>query len=87
VIVINLYLVEFGCVKINRDDAFLIRFGENIKALRQKHNFSQAALANLANIPTNQIGRIERGEVNTTINTILAIAEALKIAPKELFDC
>ena len=73
-------------MKINRDDAFLKRFGDNIKYLRQKHNLSQLALANIADIPTNQVGRIERGEVNTTISTILALAEAFEIAPKELFD-
>lgn len=73
-------------MKINRDDAFLKRFGDNIKELRQKHNLSQTALANIADIPTNQVGRIERGEVNTTISTILALAKAFGTSPKELFD-
>lgn len=82
----NIYLVEFGWVKINRDDAFLKKFGENIRVLRVKHNLSQVALSNIADIPTNQIGRIERGEVNTTISTILALADAFGVSPKELFD-
>jgi hypothetical protein len=43
-------------------------------------------LANDANIPINQIGRIERGEISTSLNTIYKIANALEIDIKELFN-
>ena len=69
-----------------RDKKFINAFGEHIKELRIKKRLSQEDLANDADIPINQIGRIERGEVNTTISTINAIAKALGIPPKELFD-
>ena len=42
-------------------------------------------LANDANIPINQIGRIERAEISTTLVTIYKIAKALEINPKDLF--
>jgi hypothetical protein len=43
-------------------------------------------LANDANIPINQVGRIERAEIYTSINTIYKLAYALNIPVKELFD-
>ena len=47
---------------------------------------SQEILAYSADIPISQVGRIERGEINTTISTIKVIANALNIPLKELFD-
>lgn len=40
----------------------------------------------MSDIPISQIGRIERGEINTTISTVNAIAKALNIETKNLFD-
>ena len=47
---------------------------------------SQSQLANTAEIPINQIGRIERGEINTTLVTVKAIGDALGISVIELFQ-
>lgn len=49
-------------------------------------NMSQEDLAYTADIPVNQIGRIERGEINTTISTLKVIADALKVKLTELVD-
>lgn len=43
-------------------------------------------LANDANIPINQIGRIERAEISTSLTTIYKIANALEIPVSTLFD-
>jgi len=43
------------------------------------------ALANLAEIELSQIFRIETGKINPKLTTILTIAKALGINPKELF--
>ncbi len=47
---------------------------------------SQEDLANEADIPLSQIGRIERGETNPTVSTLFVIAQALKISLPELVD-
>ncbi len=47
---------------------------------------SQEALAFTSDIPISQVGRIERGEINTTISSVKAIAHALDISIKDLFD-
>ncbi len=67
------------------DEALLKAFGKNLRKLREERGLSQEALANDADIPINQVGRIERGEINTTISTANAIAKALKIELSELF--
>lgn len=59
--------------------------GEKIKRRRKELDLSQAILSYDANIPRNQVGRIERGEINTSIVTLLKICKALKIEIKDLF--
>ena len=60
--------------------------GKRIKELRLAKGFSQEDLANEADIPLSQVGRIERGETNPTISTLFVIAIALKIDLKTLVD-
>ena len=60
-------------------------FGERVRQLRLKKDMSQEDLANTADIPINQVGRIERGEINTTLVTIKALADALDKNIVELF--
>ncbi|RKT01566.1 helix-turn-helix domain-containing protein [Chryseobacterium defluvii] len=69
-----------------RNPDFIRAFGDNLKKLRAEKKISQEELANSSDIPISQIGRIERGEVNTTISTIYVISKALEIDIKELFD-
>jgi len=47
---------------------------------------SQEQLAFKSNISVNQIGRIERGEISTTISTVYLLSEILEVELKELFD-
>ena len=40
----------------------------------------------ICDLPKTTIGRVERAEMNTTINTLVKIANALEIEPKELLN-
>jgi transcriptional regulator with XRE-family HTH domain len=62
------------------------RFGNNLRRLRTEKGLTQEQLANDADIPINQVGRIERGEINTTIGTAALIASVLKIKLDDLFE-
>lgn len=64
---------------IIRNEKFVKAFGKNLRKIRIGKNISQEDLANHADIPINQVGRIERGEINTTIVTVKALADALKV--------
>ena len=46
---------------------------------------SQQKLANEIGIEFSQVGRIERGVINTSISTVYALAKGLGISPHELF--
>jgi transcriptional regulator with XRE-family HTH domain len=61
-------------------------FGKNLKRLRIARKLSREALASEANIEPMQVYRIETAKVNTTISTMLALATALNVPPKKLFD-
>ena len=47
---------------------------------------SQEELANEADVPLSQIGRIERGETNPTISTLYVIAQALQLTLKDIVE-
>jgi len=68
------------------EETFIANLGVHIRQLREKKGLSQQDLANDCDIPKTQIGRIERAEINTTIKTLVKIANALNIEPKELLD-
>lgn len=76
---------EFRCVTKIRDNDYIKVFGNRVRELRIFKKISQEDLAYEADIPINQIGRIERGEINTTLSTINVIAKALKVETFELF--
>jgi DNA-binding XRE family transcriptional regulator len=72
-------------VKYYKDEQFVKAFGEKIRKIRVERGMSQEYLADEIGIPTNQIGRIERGEVNTSISTAKALASVLHAPIEELF--
>ncbi|RWX00882.1 helix-turn-helix domain-containing protein [Flavobacterium cerinum] len=68
------------------EDKFLISLGQKVKEFRESKNFSQEDLANDCNIPKSQIGRIERAEINTTMRTLIKIAQALGVKVRDLIE-
>ena len=69
-----------------RNEKKLKALGRRIKLLRKNQHISQAQLAFEASIPRVQIGRIERAQINPTASTLFAIADALNVSVKDLFD-
>lgn len=61
-----------------------IRFGENLRKVRKQKGISQDKLALLADIDRSYVGRIERGEVNVTLEKVYQLAEILECDPIEL---
>ncbi|MFH6971828.1 helix-turn-helix domain-containing protein [Flavobacterium petrolei] len=65
---------------------FLVNLGVHIRQIREVKKISQQNLADLCDLPKTTIGRIERAEMNTTIKTLIKIANAFEIEPKELLN-
>ena len=72
---------------VDNEEILLVKsVGEKIRQRRTELNLSQESLSFDADIPRNQVGRIERAEINTSINTIFKLANALHVSVKDLFD-
>lgn len=61
-----------------------IQFGQLVRKYRKERNMSQEQLALLCNMDRSYLGRIERGEVNPTLEKIYELASSLKISVYEL---
>ncbi len=60
------------------------KFGMLVREFRVQRGISQENLAFLCNLDRSYMGRIERGEVNPTLERIYEIADALNIPPNQL---
>lgn len=57
---------------------FLALIGKNIRKIRKEKKISQEELSFRANLYLSYIGKLERGEVNVSIETLEKIASALE---------
>ncbi|MFK4057969.1 helix-turn-helix domain-containing protein [Brevundimonas sp. NPDC046655] len=63
-----------------------ICLGQNIRRYRADKTWSQQTLAGEANLSLRFLAGIERGEENPSLETIVAIAEALDVGPARLLE-
>lgn len=73
-----------NCLVDNRE--FIKSIGQKVLSIRQNRKMSQLDLAVISGLERTQIGRVERGEVNPTVETLKIIADALEINIKDFFD-
>ena len=59
-------------------------FGHNLRAIRQSRGFTQERLAYVSGIDRSYVGKIERGQVNLTIDKLYLLAATLGCSPKDL---
>jgi transcriptional regulator with XRE-family HTH domain len=63
-----------------------IRFGENLRKLRESKKLSLLKLSYNCSIDESKISKIEHGKHNVTLSTILELAKGLEVNPKKLLD-
>jgi transcriptional regulator with XRE-family HTH domain len=63
-----------------------IAFGRNVRMARQRRQFSQQQLGELAGISTQYVSRIERGWQSASLEVIVKLSRALKVPPGKLFQ-
>ncbi|MGR5539528.1 helix-turn-helix domain-containing protein [Vibrio campbellii] len=61
-----------------------IKFGANLRAMRKDKGLSQDRLAIAADIDRSYVGRIERGEVNITLEKAYQLASILGCDVRDL---
>lgn len=69
-----------------KDEKFLIKFGANLKKLRNEKGISQEEMANELGFGQPHIANIENGRVNTSISHAAAFARILKVPVSFLFE-
>ena len=69
-----------------RQDPALIALGVAIREVRQSKDISQEKLALLAEVDRSYVGRVERGDNNVAILTLLKLAFALDISLEKLMQ-
>ncbi len=69
---------------MDRQDDALRRLGRRLSDLREQQSLSIAELASLTALAPNDISRIETGDLDPPITTIVALASALGTTPGRL---
>lgn len=64
----------------------LKKIGLNFRVERTKRSLSQEKFAEIANVHTNYIGKVERGEQNLTIRKIVDLANSLDIPVTKILN-
>ncbi|RDC58813.1 helix-turn-helix domain-containing protein [Adhaeribacter pallidiroseus] len=64
--------------------AYLRAFGQHLKQLRETRQLTQANVAFEAGLSVSQVQRIEYGQHNFTVLTLVALARALEIPVAQL---
>lgn len=78
---------EFYLMENDNQDKELIKLGATIRKLREETtSFSQEKLGLEVDLSENQIRRIEKGQTNPTVKSLLKIAWVLKVNIKDLFE-
>lgn len=62
-------------------------FGATVRAFREQRRITQEVLADLAELHTNYVSSVERGERNISLNNITKLAFALQVPVSELMSC
>ena len=72
--------------KRRMDEEGLKLLGLRIREVRKQKNMSQEDLADISGLALSQVGRMERGDINSTMSSVFSICRALDIEVAEVFD-
>jgi DNA-binding XRE family transcriptional regulator len=64
----------------------LLELGEKVRGFRHDRGMTQEALAGSLNLSVAYVSLIERGGRNPPYTTVVAIARALGVSPRDIFE-
>ena len=64
----------------------LIKLGAKIKEIRQAQNLTQSTLSDLAEIDIRTIQRLEKGDMNLSLNIFIAVIKSLNVDATEIIN-
>lgn len=69
-----------------RDEQRLKKFGQHLRALREKKGLSIRELSNRCDVDYGKISKIENNKANLTLTTLFELAEGLEVHPSALLE-
>ncbi len=70
----------------NGNETDFKNFGKQVKKFRKMKELTQEALAFDCEVSKRTIQRIEKGEINITMNIMFLLAKALEVKTSDLFE-
>jgi transcriptional regulator with XRE-family HTH domain len=67
-------------------EKILLKFAKHLTSLREKAGISIRELAIRSDLEYSQVQRIEKGKVNFSYSTLIALADGLETTPSKLLD-
>ncbi len=80
----NLPVKRAGIMEKEAGNQYLIAFGQHIASIRKSKNLSLRELAQLCDLDHSDIAKIEKGQKNCQLLTLVELATGLGVEPKEL---
>lgn len=74
------------CVIMNHKERYLSAFASHLTKLRTEKNYSIRELASRSNLEYSQVQRIEKGKVNFSFITLIALADGLELNLSDLLQ-
>jgi transcriptional regulator with XRE-family HTH domain len=71
----------FGVVNGSDKKVVTRAFGKRLREVRKSKKLSQERLGHIIGLTVSQVGRIERGKINTSLMMIYNLALALEVQP------
>jgi transcriptional regulator with XRE-family HTH domain len=62
------------------------QLGPNLREIRQKLGLTQEEVGERSGIPQGEISRIEHGERDPRVSTLVRLAKALEVSPGQLLE-
>ncbi|HET7445011.1 MAG TPA: helix-turn-helix transcriptional regulator [Solirubrobacterales bacterium] len=62
------------------------KLGENLRAVRNEKELTQEQVAERSGVQAGEISRIERGQRDPQVSTLLKLAKALGVKPGKLLE-
>jgi|688.fasta_scaffold740797_2 transcriptional regulator with XRE-family HTH domain len=64
----------------------LIKLGAKIKEIRQAQNLTQLNLSDLAEVDIRTIQRLEKGDMNLSLNIFISVVKSLNVDATEIIQ-
>lgn len=62
------------------------KLGARLQQLRESQKLALRELSYRCNLDHSKIGKIEKGRMNITLNTLFELSDALQVHPRDLFE-